>query len=145
MAFTGFEIAAIVSMVVGSTATVMSTQASQEAAEDQQEQQEAQAFEQRQAATRKRVRERRIQEARIRQAGENQGVSGSSGEAGALGSLASQFATGVSADAFAQQQSDALGDIQNKLAKKQTQAAFIGAAGKIGGAVASAGEEGLFD
>ena len=129
-----WAIAAAVTAVVGTTASAV---ASKKAAEETQETQEASAFEARQVATRRRVRERRIAEARIRQSAANTGVGGSSGEAGALSSIATQFASAGSATMFAQQQSNRLGDIQTDLVKGQALGSVIESAGQVMSATAS--------
>ena len=130
-------IIAIAAVVLAVAGTAVNVQAQKEAAEDTQDIQEAQAFEQRQAETRKRIRERRITAARIKQSAANTGTGGSSGEAGALGSLSSQFATGASASSFAQESSSQLGAINSKLMRRQQVGTAIQSVGQVLGATAS--------
>ena len=120
--------AAIATAVVASVvATGVSVIANKDAAEEQQGLQAASDFEARQTATRRRVRERRIKEARLRQSAANTGVGGSSGESGAISSIASQFATGTSASVFAQKQGEAMGEIKTDLAKSSAISGIISA------------------
>ena len=127
-----WAVGAAVAAVVG---TAVSVDAQKEAAEDTNRLNAASNFEQRQASARKRVRERRILEGRLRNQAEQQGVGGSSGEAGALGSLSSQFASGSSADIFAQQRDIKAGEIQTTLTNKQGTAALIHATGQVSSAI----------
>ena len=135
-------ISAIAAAVISTVGVAVSVEANADAAEDQQRIQEASNFEARQTATRRKVRERRIAEARLRQSAANTGVGGSSGEAGAISSIATQFASAGSATMFAQQQGDRMGQVRSDLAKGQAVGSIIQAGG---GLVGSANEAGLFE
>lgn len=111
-------IAAIVAATAAVVGTAVSATAQAKAAEESAEVQAAASFDRRQTNIRKRIRERRILEGRIRNQAVQQGTGGSSGEAGALSSLATQFASGTSADLFAESSSKRLGDIQTKATKQ---------------------------
>ena len=141
-ALTVGEIASISSAVIGIGGGVATAQAGKAAAEASQGVQEASAFEVRQGATRRRVRERRVNEARLRQAASNTGTGGSSGEAGALSSLSTQFASSGSATVFAQQQGQKLGQIRTDSINGQALGNTISA---VGGALGQAASSGLFD
>ena len=130
---------AIAAAVTATAGTVVSAVAQKDAAEDQQRIQEASNFEARQTATRRKVRERRIAEARLRQSAANTGVGGSSGEAGAISSIATQFASAGSATMFAQQQGDRMGQVRTDLAKGQAVGSIIQASGELVGVVGEAG------
>jgi len=94
----GLEIIGAIVAVVGTVSSVMSQQeakknASSSAAASRRSQEEQRAVQARQASEEKRkmVREERVRRAKILQSSENTGVAGSSGEVGALGSIATQF------------------------------------------------------
>jgi hypothetical protein len=128
-------IAATIAAVTAVVGTAISVKAQADSAEETNKLNAATSFEQRQSSTRKRIRERRIIEGRLRNQAEQVGAGGGSGEAGALSSIASQFATSTSADVFAGQQAQKAGAIQSKLAKKQGVGQLI----KAGGSAAAAG------
>lgn len=118
-------ILAIAAATVAVIGTAVSINAQTNAAEESAKVQAAANFDKRQSAIRKKIRERRILEGRIKNQANLQGVGGSSGEAGSLSSLASQFATGTSADLFAETASRQLGNIQTKAAKQVGLGQFI--------------------
>lgn len=128
---------AIAAIAVGVLGTAVSINANKNAAEDQQKVQAASNFENRQTSLRKRIREQRILEGRIRNAAIQQGSGGSSGEAGAISSMSSQFATGSSADAFSQAASARLGQIESNRQSGMATGSLISAAGGVMGAYAS--------
>lgn len=90
----GIEVA-IAGLVIAAVGTAAQADAAQDAAKAQEEQQEAAGAVTRQKIIEERranFRKRRIAAARIRQGAENTGTGGSSAEAGALASLATQGA-----------------------------------------------------
>ena len=74
---------------------------SAEAQSRAQGEQKAQAASKAAVERRQQIREERVKQARVMQAGENTGVAGGSGEAGALGSLATQLDTNLGLNAGA--------------------------------------------
>ena len=98
----GLEIVAAVAAVVGTVASISSqmdakASAKKSAEEQRKSQSEQRAVAARQAAEekRKQVREERVRRAKILQSSENTGTDGSSGETGALGSLATQLSSNI--------------------------------------------------
>lgn len=98
----GLEVIGAVIAVVGTVSSVVAQQDAKSNAKKSAEQQrraqaEQRAVQARQAAEerRKQVREERVRRAKILQSSENTGVSGSSGEVGALGSLSTQLASNI--------------------------------------------------
>jgi hypothetical protein len=98
----GLEVIAAIAAVVGTVSSISSQMDAKKAAgrsaeEQRKAQNEQRAVASRQAAEekRKQVREERVRRAKILQGAENTGTEGSSGEAGALGSLATQLSSNI--------------------------------------------------
>ena len=125
---------AAAAIAISAVGTGVSVVTNKRAAEETQKVQAASDFEARQTATRRRVRERRIAEARLRQGAATTGTGGSSGEAGALSSISTQFASAGSASAFAAAQGQRIGEIRSDQASGQALGAGISAAGSLVGA-----------
>ena len=113
----GMEIVGYVIMAAGAINSAMEQQeakknAANSADEQRKARQEQKASQAQQAAEEKRkmVREERVRRAKILQASENTGVADSSGEAGALGSLATQFSSNTGSNNSSARQGQMIGN-----------------------------------
>lgn len=88
-------------------------------------------------ARRRQVREQRVRQAQIEQASVNTGVGGSSGEAGAIGALATNVMSNVAINAGQTRTASVLGGLAQQSADTQTTSALWGAAGQLGSQVFS--------
>lgn len=139
--------AAVIGAVIGVAGAVQSSEAQSQAnrqAKKSQKAQEQAGYEQKalqaqQAAQEKRaqIREERVKRAKVLQASENTGVAGSSGEAGAIGSLSTNLASNLGFNkgqidgagrisALNQQASDFMSASQNKINEANTWGAVQG-------------------
>lgn len=86
-------------------------------------------------ARRRQVREQRVRQAQIEQASINTGVGASSGEAGAISSLATNVMSNVAVNAGQTRTAGTVGGLAQSAADTQTTSALWGAAGQLGGQV----------
>lgn len=127
----GLAIIGAVVAVVGTVNSVIQQQeakknAGRAADEQRKTQMEQRAAQARQQAEEKRkmVREERVRRAKILQSSENTGVSGSSGETGALGSLSTQLSTNIGSNLGAKQNGENISRFSQNAADFGTAANF---------------------
>lgn len=131
----GLEAVVIASLALTGASAVMQIQGQQEASREQKKaRKEQQAVNAAQAAQERRqqIREERIRRARILQASENTGVTESSGEAGAVGALATQLQGNVGFNLGMQRSASNISDFQQNAQDALDQAAMWGQIRQLG-------------
>lgn len=135
---TGLEIAAYAALAVSTVSAVKQVQGQQEAArEGKKGQREQEAMNAARAAQERRqqIREERIRRARILQSSENTGVSESSGQIGAEGSLATQLSGNVGFNRGQIRSAGMISDFQQNAQDAIDQANLWGQVGQLSGSI----------
>jgi hypothetical protein len=138
---TGVAIAGLVVSAAGTVANAVETKKRADIQEEQMEVQSAQQDVEALNQRRKQIRERRVRAAKIEQASEQMGTGGSSGEAGAIGALATNVMANIGMSEGRASTSRTLTGLSQKAADSQTRGALYGAAADLGGAMYSFGEK----
>lgn len=126
---TGVEIAAAAALAASTAATAYGIVESGKAADDQQEAQDIATAQQKSvdlANKRQQLREERIRRAQIEQASVNQGVGGSSGEAGAISALGTQTGTNLGTINQGEMTATAISNSMTSAAKSKQKAQIAG-------------------
>lgn len=137
---TGLEIAAAASLAASAAATAYGVVESGKAADDQQEAQDIATAQQKSvdlANKRQQLREERIRRAQIEQASVNQGVGGSSGEAGAISALGVQAGTNIGAINQGQMAAQGISNSMTSAAQSQQKAQIAGGVASLAGTIFS--------
>lgn len=137
---TGLEITAAASLAASAAATAYGVVESGKAADDQQEAQDIATAQQKSvdlANKRQQLREERIRRAQIEQASVNQGVGGSSGEAGAISALGVQTGTNIGAINQGQMAAQSISNSMTSAAQSTQKAQIAGGVASLAGTVFS--------